>query len=304
MQKLTVWLVTIGGFVAIVSCVPMGTSPTLPSSTVTAIPESTPTYVPTVNAELPAYTSTSLEIIRDGKKYNILLGYDIGEAFWYVTPHPEVNIDQWYGNVRNITSANIQRYGDFDHDGETEYLLSTYGRAAIGYILILAIDYDQFKDEYRVFDELGFRVSCFERWDDIEKDGIPEIVGKDENFHYESGGGGADSVFSPIKIFRYNGQKFIGVTQEYPDLIVQDAERWLEAIDNDAWGQGQFESIYASYLADMYLLGKQDEGILVFSELCTNRLTPYIKSHNPDSTWSCDEYLVRVKDALKKSGYD
>jgi len=54
----------------------------------------------------------------------------------------------------------------------------------------------------------------------------------------------------------------------------------------------------------MYLLDKKDEGVEVFSELCVKRLIPYIKSINPESTWSCDEYLIRVKDALSKSGYD
>jgi len=221
-QKLTLLSILIG-VVLVSSCAPNTIDESLKTPTVTTTPENTLTVTPTINAELPAYTSTTLEIIRNGKKYSVLLGYDIGEAFFNTTPRPDVNMYNWYGDTRNVRLANIERYGDFDHDGENEYFVSVYGRGAIGYVLILAIDYDQLKDEYKVFDEIGFRASCFERWDDIEKDGIPEIVAKNESFHYESGGGGADSVFSPIKIFRYNGKKFVGVTKEYPDLIEQDA---------------------------------------------------------------------------------
>ncbi len=297
------WLLIFGGIILIASCTPT-TDIETDSPLSTATPENTPIYTPTVNAELPGYTSTTLEIIRNGKMYSILLGYDIGDALFRATPRPDVNMFQWYGDIPNVQSANIEWYGDFDNDGETEYLVSVYGRGAIGYVTILAVDYDESKDEYRIFDEIGFRASCFERWDDIEKDGIPEIVGKDEDFHYASGGGGADSVFSPIKIFHYNGQKFIDVTKQYPDLIEQDANHWLETIDNDAWGQGQFASVYASYLADMYLLDKRDEGIEVVSKLCINRLVPYIETQNPESTWSCDDFLIRIQDALSESGYD
>lgn len=271
-------------------------TPEVPTFTTT--PESTLTPTPTINAELPAYTSVTLDIIRNDKKYSILLGYNIGEAFWYATPHPDVDMRKWLGDVRAVSSANIKRYGDFDFDREKEYLIAIYGLNA-GDVLLLAIDYDKSADEYKIFDEVDF-----ERLDDIEHDGIPEIITKDFSFHYESGGGGADSVFSPIKIFRYNGQKFVDVTKEYPDLIKQEADHWLEMIDNDAWGQGQSTSIYASYLADMYLLGKKDEGIRIFSDLCVKRLIPYFKSNNPESTWSCNEFLIRVKDALSKSGYD
>ncbi len=299
------WIFSILGLMLITSCVPLENQETAISEPRPSfVPENTPTLIPTVNAELPGYTSTSLEIIRNGKKYSVLLGYQTGEAFWRVTPHPDINMSNWYGDVRQTRSANLEWYGDFDNDGETEYLVSSYALGNTLYISILAIDYDKPNDEYRIFDEIGFRAPCFERWDDIEKDGIPEIVGKDEGYHYASGGGGADSVFSPIKIFRYNGQEFISVTQEYPDLIEQDAQHWLEAIDNDAWGQGQFGTIYASYLADMYLLGKQEEGIKVFSELCTSRFIPYVKDINPESTLNCDEFLIRVKNALIESGYD
>lgn len=293
MQKLALLLVLIITLL-ISSCVPnfVNETPKLPTIT----PENTLTFTPTIDVGLPAYTSTNIEIIRNGKKYSILLGYDMGEAFWYVTPRPDENL--FTDGIRNISFANIKRYGDFDNDGELEYLVSVSGRGAIAYEAIFAIDYDKKKDEYRIFDEIGFRNST--SWNDIESDGIPEIIAKDE--HYISRF--SATVFAPLKIFHYDGEKFIGVTQTYPDLIEEDVKHWLEMINNDAWGQGQFDSIYASYLADMYLLDKKDEGIKVFLELCKSRYIPYIKIYNPDSTLNCGDFLLRVQDSLKEYGYN
>lgn len=293
MQKLALLLVLIITML-ISSCVSnsVNRTPELPTIT----PESTLTSTPIIEAGLPAYTSTNIEIIRNGKKYSILLGYDMGEAFWYVTPRPDDNL--FTDGIRNISFANIKRYGDFDNDGEFEYLVSVSGRGAIAYESIFAIDYDKIKDEYRIFDEIGFRNST--NWNDIENDGIPEIIAKDELYISRF----STTVFAPLKIFHYDGEKFIGITQKYPDLIEEDIKHWLEMIDSDAWGQGQFDSIYASYLADMYLLGKKDEGIKVFLELCKSRYIPYIKTYNPDSTLNCDDFLLRVQDSLKEHGYN
>lgn len=263
-------------------------------------PENTPTATP----QLPPYTSTSLELSRNGKQYRVFLGYDWGDVLFRVTPEPDQNISDLFEEALNVRLANIEWYGDLDADGETEYLVTVLGRGAYSYEIILAIDYDAAKDEFRIFDRIGFRSSAFDRWDDLEGDGIPEMVAKDEGFHYESGGGGADAVFSPLKIFHYNGEKFVSVTQDYPELIEQDAQGWLESIENDADGQGQFGSIYAAYLADMYLLGKKEEGIQVFWDKCMQRYIPYLETQNPESTLSCDEFLFRIQEALAKSGYE
>jgi len=270
----------------------------------TVTPKNTPTNIPTPVPNLPPHTMTSLEIVRNNKQYSVLLGYDKGEVMFRQTPQPEFDDFQQYEDILNIRLADLEWYGDFDNDGETEYFLTVAGRGVHASLMILAVDYDSSKDEYRVFDGVGFRASCFDDWKDIENDGIPEIIARDESFHYASGGGGADSVFSPIKIYRYDGQKFVGVTREYPDLIEENANHWLEAIENDAWGQGQQSSIYAAYLADMYMLGKRDEGIEVFIELCNSRFVPYIKEINSDYPLRCDEFLTTVQNALKETGYE
>jgi hypothetical protein len=235
------------------------------------------------------------------------LGSDVtGEAFQNATPQPDLNIDDLRNSIRDVRNISLARYGDFDADGEIEYLVVAHERSAsvFGILSILAIDYDSSDDEYRVFDELrssavnGTRASM----EDIEPDGNPEIIGKDEEFHRAIGGSEEESIFAPIKIYRYNGGEFINVTREYPELVEKDANENLQPMDNEQ--QVLFPSWYASYLADMYLLGKQDEGIAVFNELCTNHLQPYMVEQHPETAWNCEQFFDTIQDALSTFGYD
>ncbi|MFT3894115.1 MAG: hypothetical protein QM730_20990 [Anaerolineales bacterium] len=259
------------------------------------------TFTPAANSNLLGYTSTTLEIMRKGERYTVLLGYDIGEAFFRLTPRPEDNMQD---DIRaGLQTANLEWYSDLDSDGEIEYLVAVYGRGARPSCSVLAVDYDAQKNEYRIFDSIDGQCVISTDWNDIDNDGNPEIIGRDENFHYLAGGAGADRAFSPIWIMHYDGKKFTSVTKQYPDLIEQDANKWLEAVDNDTWGQGQYQSVYASYLADMYLLGKEDEGVQVFLDLCSKRLEPYIKGQNPEADFSCNELLEQITDAIIKAGF-
>ena len=94
-----------------------------PSSTYTPIPSVTPSPSPTSSTpEVPALVKTSLEFYRNGKTYEIIIGYSIGNAFFYATPRPEIPL-----NLTDITTgmgAALERYGDFDNDGEREFIVS------------------------------------------------------------------------------------------------------------------------------------------------------------------------------------
>lgn len=201
------------------------------------------------------------------------------------------------------TGAGIEWQGDLDGDGEIEYLVKGYSVAAGVSVTILAVGYDRSAAEYQILAEQSYRLAAFDRIDDIEGDGNPEIIAKDQDFHFASGGGGADTVFSPIQIIHYSSKMFVPATRDYPKLIEQDAQHWLEGIHNNAWGQGQEPGVYASYLADMYLLGQQEEGIQVFSELCQEYLVSYMNEEYSGTDWDCAEFLSRIQAALSQTGY-
>ncbi len=256
-------------------------------------PTSTPSAAlmastPTPRVTLPAYTLTTLEIEREGNHYQVKLGIAAGEAFFRATPGPLLPPGPL------VNSASIQWYGDFDHDGETEYLVAVWAPAAGCSENILAIDYDASQDAYRVFDSFGGDCTAIDRLDDLDKNGVPELVGKDLDYHYDACGGGMASVFSPIAILRYDGQKFARVTSQYPTLVEKDAEHWLEGIKTEAWGQGQDTSFLAAYLADMYTLNKKDQGETTFLRYC---------AEYPAVHMTCAELLQAVKAALVKNGY-
>lgn len=245
--------------------------------------------------EIPGYIKTTLEINRNGRAYSVVLGYDIGDGYLHITPEPDYDLDSLYGKNLNRLSASLNWVGDVEQDGEKEYLLEAYSPGARGRILLLAVDYDITHDEYRIFDEKGFDIASSGHWDDIENDGIPEYLAKNASYPY-SFDGPMLVAFSPLYILRYDGKQFVEVTESYPDLLVEDADHWQEAIENDAWGQGQFASIYAAYLRDMFLLGEQDEGLQYYTEQCNARLYP----NSNDPLRNCDALLDRIKKAINE----
>ena len=76
-----------------------------------------------------------------------------------------------------------------------------------------------------------------------------------------------------------------------------DANRWLDATKTDAWGQGGGSVTLASYLYDMYLLGRSEEGIRVFNEMCTT----YVKNQIPNPDFNCDQYLLDTQERILKA---
>lgn len=245
--------------------------------------------------EIPGYIKTTLEINRNGRAYSVVLGYSIGDAYLHITPAPDYDLDSLYGKNLNRRSAFLYWMGDVDQDGEKEYLLEAYSPGARGLMILLAVDYDAKLDEYRIFDEMGFDIASSGDWDDIEKDGIPEYLAKNASYPY-SFDGPMLVAFSPLYILRYDGKQFVEVTESYPDLLVEVVDHWQEAIENDAWGQGQFASIYAAYLRDMFLLGEQEEGLQYYTEQCNARLYP----NSNDPLRNCDALLDRIKKAINE----
>jgi hypothetical protein len=57
----------------------------------------------------------------------------------------------------------------------------------------------------------------------------------------------------PLQIFEFEAERFVDVTEQYPELIARDAARWLALYEKKpSQGQGAI----AAWAADDYLLGK------------------------------------------------
>jgi hypothetical protein len=69
----------------------------------------------------------------------------------------------------------------------------------------------------------------------------------------------------------------------------------LTSIKNN-YQEGASDLLLAGYIYDMFILGRQDEGITTFKDVCAQYVKPQIKN----SDWSCDNYLSKVVSVLEE----
>jgi hypothetical protein len=229
-----------------------------PSEINTQIPTATPLPSPTSSIpKVPALVKTTLEFYRNGKTYEIIVGYDVGKAFFYATPRPEFPTEKW--EKAGANSAELERYGDLDYDGETEFIVSLLYCGAGCAESIQIYEYDVKNDKYYVADEFYTAVN---EYTDINSDGSLELI--TTGFCSYCRGGG----YSALEILRYENGKFVDVTTEFPELIQKDAEKFLELSkaneDDDAY------VALPVYLYDMYRLGKMNEARPIFDNICAD----------------------------------
>lgn len=207
-------------------------------------------------SQFSAATKTSLEVYRNGKTYEIVIGYDMGNAPFYSTP---VSIPPATWSESIIDGAEIEAYADFDNDGEREIIVSKFSCGTYCVSWLLAYKYDSLNDNYFLVDELSANLR--ERTD-INNDGDSEFL-LYNGFCFRWCTHAMEA--SALTILKFDGNRFSDITIKFPDLIQKDATRLLQL----SKGNGQDAAIaLAGYLFNMYRLGKLDEGRKVFNEVC------------------------------------
>ena len=208
---------------------------------------------------------TSLEVYRNGKAYEILIGYSMGRAPFYATPVGETP-KTWSENYAD--GAQIEAFSDFDNDGEMEILVSAFVCGANCSDRLMVYEYDSVNDTYFVSDEIWARLR---EYTDFNKDGTPEFTLYEYGFCFRCSN--ASNALSALAILQYKEGKFVDVSLEFPEQIQEHADRFLNsAINNE---QDAAHIYLPGYLYDMYRLGKMEEGRVVFDEVCNNVLKPY-----------------------------
>lgn len=271
--------------------VPSANTTPVPSATNTPMPSATPSPSPTSSIlEAPALVKTSLEFYRNGKTYEIVVGYAIGDAFFYATPHAEIP-EGTFSKI-GISSAELKRYGDFDNDGEKEFIVSLIHIGAYASEEVQIYKYDPANDNYYVADSFGANYPAVTDYTDTNEDGNPELLTSNYGFCYQCSS--YSVVFSAITILRYENGKFADVTRDYPELIQQDADKFLESSKTNANNQDAGYITLASYFYDMYRLNKTEEAVPVFNQICASAIKPIMQ--NADFT--CDKYKSEVETAI------
>jgi hypothetical protein len=139
---------------------------------------------------------------------------------------------------------------------------------------------------------------------DLDQDGVPEFVSRDEDF---SGDFWAYvmSGAAPLQIWRYSKGKLEDVTRRYPALIRQDAQHWWQKYQKKGSDWYHRPQPLAAYLADMYLLGKGQQG---WQQVRQASLSPSSFSGTFDEVLNRDvkdrqEFFALLRRQLKKHGY-
>ncbi len=255
------------------------------------IPFATSSLSPTFTVPgIPALVKTSLLFYRNGKTYEIVVGYALGPAFFYATPRPE--IPQQVVDTP-ASSASLEWYGDIVKDGEIEYIVSLIYVGVSASEEIRLYKYNPNNDRYDVADSIGSGRLVLNQIIDLDHDGNPEII--TENFGFCFQCSDATLAWSAITIMRYEQGRFRDRTIEFPDLLLKDADKFLAASKTNANNQNGGYITAASYLYDMYRLGKLDEAIPVFNQTCLTVIKPNVSWPSFD----CDQYRADVVSAMK-----
>lgn len=268
-------------------------TPTVLISTVAPSETATPSPSPiSLTPEIRALVKNSIEFYRNGKTYEIVVGYDAGYIPFNVTPQP--SLPKKYNEV-GWGSAELNGYGDFDKDGETEFYATVVYCGANCWQEVRLYKYDPVQDQYHVVDKFGSKFGIYQ-YKDLNQDGNPELIVK--GVGYCLYGNAGDKTFSVVTVLRYEKGKFGDVTKEFPDVISADAENKLSFSKTDGGHQGVAELLLASYLYDMRLLDKVEEANPIFDKVCNDVVKP--REEKAGRSIDCLAFRTEVETDIQK----
>lgn len=187
---------------------------------------------------------------------------------------------------------------DLDSDGEPEVLLDLYSGGAHCCSYTLIFRYRPSFHDYRrlvgYWGNAGYRVT------DLDGDGRPELASADDRFAYVFAAY-AFSAFPP-RIWHYDHGRLVDITRRFPALVEQDARLlWRDYLRVRGEDYPEIRGILAAFMAEEYLLGREDEGwrrleaILHRGELGPAKL---------DRLWPVGPaYMRKLRAFLHETGY-
>ncbi|MDJ0625265.1 MAG: hypothetical protein QNJ31_02725 [Candidatus Caenarcaniphilales bacterium] len=182
---------------------------------------------------------------------------------------------------------------DIDGDWEPEIIvnlaLNTKGELNESIVYFL----DNTKKQYKSINHSWHQFLLFEEINDVNSDGIPEIITLDHQFHKQFSQESEQDTVAPIKIWTFKNEKFVDNTKNYKDYVYQHALNLWEKFDEerkaDKPSQKTLKLILASYLADKYSLEQSEDG--------WKRLKQAYQFEDSE------EYFNSLKELLEKTHY-
>lgn len=176
----------------------------------------------------------------------------------------------------------IKWFGDIDKDGAIEFILESAFCSLSCTEVVQIYEYDQFHDSYYVAQEIIGRLPAIETYADLDLDGNPELISGSAGFCLMCG---ASNVYlTAVKVWRYEQGQLVDVSQQFPAIIEHDIARLNDFITN----YGVNDVALASYMYNMYRLGKIEEARQTYQDLC-----PHFLGNDPTAT--CKILQMRVE---------
>lgn len=150
------------------------------------------------------------------------------------------------------------RVRDLDADDEPEVALDLYTNGAHCCTQSLIYRYDPTRRRYRpTFHDWGNAYPGY-RLVDPDHDARPELRSHDDRFAYAFTSF-AGSAF-PVRIWHFDHGRMFDVTRQFPDLVAADARANWHTYLRYKQERSEIRGALAAWLADEYLIGREDEG--------------------------------------------
>ena len=243
-----------------------------------------------ISAEIlpvPGSEDMVLQIIREGKSY-------------------EFSIKSLVDDISALPFGRIEIVSDLDLDGEPEVVLDITTEGAYCCTIFVVLYFDETNQQYQISNQLIKNWGLTPKLVDVDEDNKPEFVTRNYDFIWLTT---PTASISPIQLFRFEAGQIVDLTNEYPHFVEQDAQLWLAILRNQVpeldenylqlphveveylFTEERLQAeeikqqiIIPTYLADMYLLGRFDEGWENVDGFCQNE--------------TCKDYLTQIRESI------
>lgn len=162
-----------------------------------------------------------------------------------VPPAPHDHGSRVHRAIPYAVGAAPLRVRDLDGDGEPEVLVDLFWGGSRCCMWTRIYRFDRATGRYRASVAFWGNFQDFYRLRDLNHDGRPELVARDERIESLSS---TYDYFSPIRIFSFRHGRLLDVTRRYPKAVARDAEGFRS---RGRWTR----ELLSAWVADEYLLG-------------------------------------------------
>jgi len=257
-------------FMTQTAAVPTWTASPEPTSTATL----TPTYRPPgpwlITPQAEVQGELRVETYVDEEKWDVILRISREDQVVQEVVLNDMRFDnrtEDYFYPIGISNINAIYFSDFEKDGDPEITLGIETPGTSCCTLVFVLYFDKSSGKYLNSDVLVNKWTLSPVLADVNQDGVEEIIRHNEDFYNSMGGVGSGAAISPIQVITFSDGELIDASDQFPEIIEEDAERLLDIIVDYDDCSG---TLWSCYMVQMSVLGRLDEGWEFFEDFCSH----------------------------------